>query len=175
MIYLPAGTPRRPRLFPEPDPTDWLEPIEELTRPARPISTPPSANSELVEHNFGAEAKRELEDYRAQTRNGLVAPADVSFPLWEHDFEHGVSEDWGYCQTGGHAHSVQHPLGLNAARIALGAGPSDADARVLAEAEHWLLLFQAGWVPGDMILYWMIRDDDLTARRFDRIWCGAQR
>jgi hypothetical protein len=26
----------------------------------------------------------------------------------------------------------------------------------------------------DMALYWMIRDDDLAARRFDRIWFEAK-
>ena len=49
------------------------------------------------------------------------------------------------------------------------------DERAIEEAGHWRLLYQDSWEAGDMILYWMIRDDDLAARRFDRIWFGQQR
>jgi hypothetical protein len=64
VLYVPAGTPRSPRPFPEPEPEpeptddDRLDPIEELELPARLVSTPPSADHELIGHNFGAEVKQ---------------------------------------------------------------------------------------------------------------------
>jgi hypothetical protein len=51
----------------------------------------------------------------------------------------------------------------------------EVDERALREAEHWRPLLQIVWEEGDMVLYWMIRDDDLAARRFDRIWFEVQR
>lgn len=50
-----------------------------------------------------------------------------------------------------------------------------ADPRLAEETNHWLLLAQidseeqAGMMWGDCgALYWLIRRDDLIARRFDR-------
>lgn len=59
VIYRPAGTPRRPRPCPDPDPAESEQPIEEPALPARLVGTPPSTSSEMVEHDFGAEAGRQ--------------------------------------------------------------------------------------------------------------------
>ena len=66
---------------------------------------------------------------------------------------------------------------LEAACTRLGLPYGDTTAPVLAEAGHWRLLLQTVDARGDgcTVLYWMIRDDDLAARRFDRVWFTKQR
>ncbi len=85
-----------------------------------------------------------------------------------------------YSHCGGHSRPCQDPLERKAAAAAIDAGRS-AHINVLDEAEHWRVLLQIpeaddlGMNWGDVpVAYWMIRDDDLTARRFDRIWFTMQ-
>jgi uncharacterized protein YwqG len=179
VIYLPPGLERKPRRSPvEPAPNDWLDPIEPRECLARPISTPPSSKSELIERNFGTGVKAQFDAYwEAMLKAGVPAepPPGAVFELWEHEFESAVRDGWGYCYTGGYAHSCQRPVELEAAAAALGDGAKMSEERAIEEARHWRLLYQDAWEAGDMILYWMIREDDLAARRFDRVWFGQQR
>ena len=179
VIYLPPGLERKPRRQPqEPDPDDWLDPIEPQDSCAVLISTPPSAASELIEHNFGNGVKAQYDSHWAavlQAGGPATLPPGAEFELWDSDFESAVNDDWGYCYTGGYAHPCQRPVELETAVAALGDGTKMSDERALEEAGHWRLLFQDGWEAGDMILYWMIREDDLAAGRFDRVWFGQQR
>lgn len=57
-----------------------------------------------------------------------------------------------------------------------------SDPAVLARADHWNLLLQLdsdeagpGWMWGDVgrLCFW-IRDEDLAARRFERVWMQLQ-
>ena len=78
----------------------------------------------------------------------------------------------------GHSHHVQQPVELHAARESLRrGGASRLDGlEVLDEAERWRVLLQDsvdGY--GDMIGYWLLREDDLAAGRFDRAYFETQR
>lgn len=125
-------------------------------RPARPASTPPEVIA-LDEARFGE---------------------DVAPELWSAQFEDGIGAlEGSYSRTGGWPRSVQWPVQLEAACTRLGLPYGDTTAPVLAEAGHWRLLLQTVDARGDgcTVLYWMIRDDDLAARRFDRVWFTKQR
>lgn len=142
VIYVPPGVERKPRRSPEePDPDEWLDPIERLECGARLVSTPPPS---------------------------------VVFELCDDDFESAVNDGRDYRYTGGYPNPCQGPVELEAAAAALGDGIETTDARVIEEAGHWRLLYQEAWDAADMVVYWMIREDDLAARRFDRVWFGQQ-
>ncbi len=88
--------------------------------------------------------------------------------LWEFDGEVGH-------QIGGHAHSVQNPVEIEIAEAVLGGGVPRDDPRLSEEAAGWVLLAQfdsedaADMMWGDAgALYWLIRPEDLAARRFER-------
>lgn len=88
--------------------------------------------------------------------------------LWEFDDEVGH-------QIGGHAHSVQNPVEIEIAEAVLGGKVPWNDPRLSEEAGNWVLLAQfdsedaADMMWGDAgALYWLIRPEDLAARRFDR-------
>jgi hypothetical protein len=157
VLYVPEGTPRRLRPAPR-----WLEPYEIGPRPARAVSTPPNTEWQLAERYFGADAR---------------ALVDPLHPLWAEEFESGMyTMRETYWQCGGHSYPCQGALESKAASAAIDAGRS-AHINVLDEAEHWRVLMQMpegddptmNW--GDVpVAYWMIRDDDLAARRFDRVW-----
>ena len=158
VIYLPDGVPRRTRSTP-PE-LSLLEPLELTRLPARAASTPPSLDAVWAERYFGAEAR-----------------SDES-PLWARDFELGIHHRRCYVQSGGHPYDVQRPPEIEAARDALGRdGIADpGDDAVLDEAERWRLLFQDSVdESGNMIGYWLARDDDLAAGRFDRVYFDSQR
>ncbi|OKJ57407.1 YwqG family protein [Streptomyces sp. CB02261] len=97
-----------------------------------------------------------------------VCSQDFLDALWEFD------EVVGH-QIGGHAHSVQNPVEIEIAEAVLDCGASWADPRLSEEAGAWVLLAQfdsedaADMMWGDAgALYWLIRPEDLAARRFDR-------
>lgn len=78
-------------------------------------------------------------------------------------------------QIGGHAVPVQGPVEYEVANATCGGTHAWGDAPLDQEAERWVLLAQFGsdgdarttW--GDEgALYWLIRPEDLAARRFDR-------
>lgn len=176
VLYAAAGAERRARQAPED-----VTPYGTAQRPARAVSTPPTTDRAYAERYYGTEMAALMdEDVRALRSSG-GRPVESVCPLWAQDFARGIYElRGGYTQTGGHAQSVQGPVALGAAYDALGL-PAVIDERVLDEAEHWRVLLQ---MPDDMdldmnwgaspVAYWMIRDDDLAARRFDRIWFSMQ-
>ncbi|MFM9594821.1 DUF1963 domain-containing protein [Streptomyces scabiei] len=78
-------------------------------------------------------------------------------------------------RIGGHATPVQGPVEYEIADAAIGGGYAWGDEPLDREAERWVLLAQfagdseAGTTWGDEgALYWLIRPEDLAARRFDR-------
>lgn len=157
VLYVPERTPRRPRPAPR-----WLAPYEMDRRPARAASTPPNTSWELAERYFDTEAK---------------ALVDPLHPLWTEEFDSGIyTMRETYWQRGGHSRPCQGPAERTAAAAAIDAGRS-AHINVLDEAEHWRVLLQVP-EPVDLgslwVAYWMIRDDDLAARHFDRIWFTMQ-
>jgi hypothetical protein len=100
------------------------------------------------------------------------------YPLGDLDFEYGLRELRCYVQSGGHAYEIQHPAELGAARAALRRDgvidPSEQAA--WDEAGHWRVLLQdAVDEDGIMIGYWLLREDDLAAGRFDRAYFTMQR
>jgi len=161
VIYVPAGTARRPRPAPQ-----WLEPYEVGLRPARAVSTPPNIDWQLAEWHFATEA---------------TALADPLHPLWAEEFVSGISGmRKTYAQCGGHSRPVQGSTEVEAAKAAIDVGLS-THIHVLDEAAHWRVLLQIpeaddlGMIWGDCpVAYWMIRDEDLTARNFDRVWFTMQ-
>lgn len=89
-------------------------------------------------------------------------------------FEAAVERDHFPTKIGGHTYAMQDPPVDELVRYAVFEGKADEE-RVEAEIPHWRPLLQ--FVPhqktaldgGDYWnLYWFIRDDDLSARRFDR-------
>jgi|SRR2546423_4963159 len=78
-------------------------------------------------------------------------------------------------QLGGHAVPVQGPVEYEVAEAVLGGGHEWGDQPLDQEAERWVLLAQfdsdsdAKMTWGDEgTLYWLIRSEDLAARRFDQ-------
>jgi uncharacterized protein YwqG len=76
-------------------------------------------------------------------------------------------------QIGGHAAAIQDAVENDITRMVLEDVPFD-DQRWLAEPERWVLLAQfqsdadADMMWGDRgTLYWLIRPEDMAARRFD--------
>jgi Domain of unknown function (DUF1963) len=179
VIYVPPGPECDPRPQPwEPDPDDWLEPVQRAAWVAELVSTPPSVDDEMIEPNFGAGVKAQFDVYwEAMLQAGCppTPPPGVEFELWDSEFEGAVGADWNFCYTGGYAHPCQGPVELDVAYDALGSRADAGDSRLVEEAGHRRLLLQTAWDEGDIVLYWMIRDEDLVARNFDRIWFGVQR
>lgn len=178
VLYIPPGRQREPRSWPgEVDEDDWLEPTEPYACRAVPIGTPPGLDSELLEHNYGAAVKAELDAAWETARLGGTlgsSSAPLEFELWG-EFEQAVNHDWTFCYTGGYAHSCQGPVELAVAYHALGTRKETSIEARIEEAAHWRLLFQTAWDPGDMVLYWFIRAEDLAVGRFDRICFDVQR
>lgn len=176
VIYVPHGTPRRPRVAP-----NWLEPYGSGFHAARPVSTPPSADREFAERYFGPEAAALIEESRADLIHSGGRQVESSYPLWTSEFDSGIDDlRETYSQCGGHSYSVQNPVELEAAVDAIDSGLSP-HFNAIEEAAHWRVLLQMAdndeldmmW--GDCsVAYWMIREDDLAARRFDRIWFAMQ-
>nr|WSW68729.1 YwqG family protein [Streptomyces sp. NBC_00995] len=86
------------------------------------------------------------------------------------DFDNEVGH-----RIGGHAHSVQNPVEIEIAEAVLDGEVSWDDPRMSEEAGGWVLLAQfdsedaADMMWGDAgALYWLIRPEDLAARRFER-------
>ncbi|HTJ72828.1 MAG TPA: DUF1963 domain-containing protein [Actinospica sp.] len=174
VLYLPAGTVRRARQTP--DRIEELE-LELYERGAQAASTPPSLNSEFAAYNFGPDAPAMIAAHMEDvTRGGEPSDAAI-YPLWAEDFEDGIDDLQCYVQTGGHPNAVQGPVELHAARAALqrdGVAEPDEQA-VFDETEHWRVLLQdAIDEDGVTIGYWLLRDDDLAAGRFDRVYFERQ-
>ncbi|WP_190132329.1 YwqG family protein [Streptomyces mashuensis] len=100
---------------------------------------------------------------------------DIDVPAELDDAINDVTDDVGH-RIGGYAVPVQGPVEDEVAHGVLGPGTSWNDPRVVEEARRWTLLAQfdtdddADMMWGDCgALYWLIRPEDLSARRFDRV------
>lgn len=115
--------------------------------------------------------------------HAALAPAGIprhvhyGHPVRDDEFRDVVWDWYGGVghQIGGFAHPVQDAVEYEIAHAVLGGQVDWADPRLAEETNHWLLLAQidseeqAGMMWGDCgALYWLIRRDDLIARRFDR-------
>lgn len=165
VVHVAGDVPRAVRPAPR-----GLEPYGTATRPARAVSTPPSTHLSMLEHNFGAEVAEAVEQ------------AGSGHPFRSTASEREVRRLRGeWCQTGGHSHSIVASAEVQVAADVLGGGRAHTGSEIRDEAGHWRVLFQ---IPDDddldivwgggSIGYWMIRDDDLAARRFERVWLGFQ-
>lgn len=157
VLYVPAGTDVRERETP-----DGLMAYEqvELT-----VQVQPSV----------------LDRWHPQSKAAL--PAEGTSPDPRHDSGAGVSafldavddlrSRFGH-RIGGHADPVQNHVEYEVAHAVLGRQTRWDDPRIDSEARRWVLLAQfdsdsdAGMMWGDVgALYWLIRPEDLAARRFE--------
>lgn len=144
VLYLPEGTATERRSAPEP-----LKPYPRQLLRAEAVVTAPEPDSPRILAAFGDRAGR-----------------GSGHPVAAEEFIEAVYEEVsvGVChQTGGYPLSVQGPVEYEAAQ-ADGSDPG-----------QWLLLAQfdsddnSDMLWGDAgVLYWLIREPDLAARRFDR-------
>ena len=159
VIYVPPGTEPAQRTAPE-----GIEPYPVVELCAVPVATEP-----------GWEHRRSLEAF---THGEWSAEYVASHPTMDKAFTDAVSQ--ATClfaarhRIGGWAVPVQGPIEYEIAFAALGDGKQSAHA-VAAEEAAWVLLAQfdsddaANMMWGDVgTLYWMIRPEDLAARRFDK-------
>ncbi|WP_190021173.1 YwqG family protein [Streptomyces hiroshimensis] len=151
VLYVPAGVPVAERAAPE-----GLRPYPEVALTARVETTAPYLRHPVVYREF--------------------APMPDDHPLWDEDFQEGL---WDFSEgtehrLGGHANPVQDEV---ESEVACGVleNPPWTDPRINDEALRWVLLAQfdtdddADMMWGDCgALYWLIRPEDLAARRFDR-------
>ncbi|MCQ8772430.1 YwqG family protein [Streptomyces telluris] len=150
VLYVPAGVPLAERPAPA-----GIRPYAEVRLAARVEATAPYPWHPVVYREF--------------------APMPDDHPLWDEDFQEALWDVPGAGHlVGGHADPVQDDVESEVARGALGNPPND-DPRIREEALRWTLLAQidsdddAGMMWGDCgALYWLIRPEDLAARRFDR-------
>jgi len=173
VLYIPDVVARRERRTP-----DGLEALETERRPARAASTPPSLDAAFAGRYFGPETPAMIERHMEAARCGRKPSESETYPLWADDFERGIHELRCFVQSGGHSCKIQRPLELEAARCGLRRdGVIDPDEQgVLDEAGRWRVLLQDGVDDyGDMIGYWLLREDDLAAGRFDRAYFEMQR
>ena len=158
VLYIPADTPVSPVLVPS-----ELEPYKrvELTASAR-ISAPDP---------WHPQSEQALATERIAPHLPHLQPAPVQA------FIKALSKldgDIGH-QIGGHAAPVQGPVEYEVARAVIGSRRTGmGDDRMKAEAQRWVLLAQfdsdddANMMWGDCgALYWLIRPEDLAARRFE--------
>jgi hypothetical protein len=173
VLYLPDGVARRARRTP-----DGLEALAPEHRPMRTASTPPSVDAAFAERYFGPEAPAMIERHMEAVMRGRKPSESDAYPSWAGDFERGIHELRCFVQDGGHSYKIQRPLELEAARSALrrDSAINPHEQRVLDEAGHWRVLLQDGVDDhGDMIGYWLLREDDLVAGRFERAYFELQR
>lgn len=150
VLYVPAGVPLVEREVPA-----GIRPYPEVRLTARVEATAPYLWHPVVYREF--------------------APMPDDHPLWDEDFQEALWDLPGAGhRVGGHADPAQDEVESEVARAALGNPPGD-DPRIDEEALRWVLLAQfdsdddAGMMWGDCgSLYWLIRPEDLAARRFDR-------
>lgn len=175
VIYLPDGVTRRPR--PTPPELAELDPLEIDHRPAQAVSTPPNTDDVWAERYFGPEARAIIDKRVAYFMRYHKMPDSDEYPLWATEFSLGIHERRCFVQSGGHPYAIQGPPRIEAARDALRrAGITDPDGdALLDEAERWRLLLQEGVEEAGVVIgYWLIRDDDLAAGRFDRVHFDMQ-
>ncbi|ARZ66015.1 hypothetical protein SMD11_0349 [Streptomyces albireticuli] len=152
VLYTPAGTPTAERTTPP-----ELDPYPVVPLTARVEETAPDPYHPLIEAAFAHTGHRDHPVYGEEFLDAL-AEAD---------------EGAGH-RIGGHADPVQNPVEAEVAHGVLGSGTAWDDPRLDEEARGWTLLAQfdsdddADMMWGDCgALYWLIRPEDLAARRFE--------
>jgi uncharacterized protein YwqG len=159
VLYVPADTPTAERPAPE-----GIEPYRVVELSASQIATEPG-----WEHRRSLQAFAEgggIQDVLAHpVFTDEVFTTRAAQATAAADERHGV---------GGWADPVQGAIEYEIATAALGGGKQRSDA-LAAEEPAWVLLAQfdsdgtANMMWGDVgRLYWMIRPEDLAARRFDK-------
>lgn len=162
VLYVEEGVATEARSHPT-----GLKPYPERQMYAKATMTPPDASYPEMLHRFG--------DSEEPGEN----------PLWREEFLRaaGWAVEVGEVprpahQLGGQAKPIQEAPEFSAARRAIPRNPGDDwnDPEFIAETRRWILLAQidsdrsADMVWGDVgTLYWMIRPEDLAARRFDEV------
>ncbi|MEW2143316.1 YwqG family protein [Micromonospora vinacea] len=156
VVYVPSGQACAERATPE-----GLEPYKRVWLASRVVSTAPSYDHPVLHDAFGA---------------GFSQVAEPEHPLRRRKFRSALSPGEGPLhQIGGYAWPVQGDVEYEVAQAALGGSVDWRDPALTSEASRWVLLAQfdsddnATMMWGDVgMLYWLIRPDDLAARRFDR-------
>jgi uncharacterized protein YwqG len=159
VVVVPAGAETAEQTAPE-----GLEAFPRCELFGEIVGTFPGGEQEVLRRTFAADG---------------VALSDESNQSEEFDDLLQASGSAPYHQIGGCSWPIQGPPEDEVARAVLPAGTAEADYG--DEALRWLLLAQidsdpaGGLTWGDVgILYWLIRDDDLAAGRFDRVRCVMQ-
>jgi uncharacterized protein YwqG len=152
VLYIPPGTPTAPATTPE-----ELERYPHVPLTARLVASEPGPLHPVVQQAFLApgEEPRSLLDH----------------PVSNEEFLEALEKLRGYHhQVGGYATPIQDEVEYEV----LDLDPDLPDDRRHTEAQRWRLLTQiqsddtADMMWGDAgALYWLIRTEDLTARRFD--------
>lgn len=138
LIYLPAGTAAEPRVAP-----DGINAYRRRNLAAEIVTTCPQWGDAVLQETRLADGES-LEDIIDATEFSAVSADAVTTPAH---------------QLGGHAFPIQGPV-------------ADEIAVADAAADRWVLLAQIDsdddmmWGDAGM-LYWMIKADDLAAKRFD--------
>ncbi|GII31621.1 YwqG family protein [Planotetraspora mira] len=153
VLHVPAGAETSPRQAPE-----GIEPYPYVPLRAHAVVTVPTPTHPVLAEAFGGEPET-IEDHPVSARSfrRRLPP----------------SGDIGH-RVGGYAAPVQGDVEYEVAQVALG-GVDWRDPRLREEAGRWALLAQfdsddrANMMWGDAgTLYWLIRPEDLAARRFDK-------
>ena len=158
VLYIPADTPVSPVLVPS-----ELEPYKRVELTASVRSSAPDPWHPQSEQALATEGIRPELPH--------LQPAPVK--AFINALYKGGSQI-GH-QIGGHADPVQGPVEYEVARAVIGSRRTGmGDDRMKAEAQRWVLLAQfdtdgdADMMWGDCgALYWLIRPEDLAARRFE--------
>lgn len=151
VLYVPAGVAVEERPSPE-----GITPYPRLAISASTLATTQHRKKELAREFLLAGGASEAEASAGADEFERIAKLAAKAP-WH--------------QIGGFASPVQGPVELEVAKAVLGVPWGDPQLEV--EATRWVLLAQVD-SQGDMMwgdsgaLYWLIRPDDLAARRFDR-------
>lgn len=156
VLYVPSDQPGTQRATPQ-----GIEPYTRVRLTSRVVATAPSYDHPVLHQAFGATFSQD---------------AEPQHPLRQREFCSAIDDGEGPLhQLGGYAYPVQGDVEYEVAQAALGGGVDWRDPALATEARRWALLAQfdsddgADMMWGDSgMLYWLIRPDDLTARRFDR-------
>ncbi|GAA4578193.1 hypothetical protein GCM10023194_00440 [Planotetraspora phitsanulokensis] len=153
VLYVPAEADASPREAPA-----GIEPYPRVPLRAHTVVTVPTPTHPVLVAAFGGD-RETIKDHPVSARpfrRGLPSSGDIGH------------------RVGGYAAPVQADVEYEVAQLALG-GVDWRDPRLQEEAGRWLLLAQfdsddrANMMWGDAgALYWLIRPEDLAARRFDR-------
>lgn len=156
VVHVPPGTPTTDAAMPR-----ECEPYPTVPLTARPIATQPGWQHPMMPQVFLApgEDAESLADHPILEDEFAMELDDLSLGVWH--------------QLGGYANPLQGPV-EPAITESLLPGVAPDDPRRIAEASRWVLLAQIGseldagvdW-GASATLFWLIRPEDLAARRFD--------